>query len=144
MNHHHDTAPDTPRDPVCGMAVKPDSPHRLEHAGHSWHFCSAHCATKFTADPARYDGSATAAPAEDRDPVCGMTVKPDSPHRVEHGGRAWAFCSARCVDKFTADPARYDGSAQDAGARHDEPEPAPGTCTSARWIRKCARTIPAP
>ena len=50
-----------------------------------------------------------------RDPVCGMTVKPDSPHRVEHGGRTWRFCSARCAEKFAADPARYDGSRPDAG-----------------------------
>ncbi len=98
------------RDPVCGMTVKPDSPHHVEHAGHDWRFCSAHCATKFAADPARYDGSATPTP-EDRDPVCGMTVKPDSPHRVEHAGHDWRFCSAHCAMKFAADPARYGGSA---------------------------------
>ena len=113
------------RDPVCGMTVKPDSPHRVEHAGRDWLFCSAHCATKFAADPARYDGSAERA-AEDRDPVCGMTVKPDSPHRVEHAGRTWRFCCARCAEKFTADPARYDGSAPASGHVHEEPAP-PGT-----------------
>src|SRR5690606_18823073 len=88
---------------------------------------SAHCAKKFAGDPSRYDGSATPPPSEDRDPVCGMTVKPDSPHRVEHAGRDWRFCSARCAEKFAADPARYDGSAPDAGAHHDEPAPPPGT-----------------
>src|SRR5690606_20599023 len=100
---------DTPplRDPVCGMTVKPDSPHRFEHGGRSWHFCSAHCVQKFAADPARYDGSAAPAPPEDRDPVCGMTVKPDTPHHLEHAGHTWRFCSARCVEKFSADPARY-------------------------------------
>ena len=95
------------------MTVKPDSPHRVEHGGRSWRFCSARCAEKFAADPARYDGSQS--PAGDRDPVCGMTVKPDSPHRVEHGGRSWRFCSARCAQKFAADPARYDGSQPPAG-----------------------------
>ncbi|MGJ4730168.1 heavy metal translocating P-type ATPase [Luteimonas sp. SDU101] len=98
------------RDPVCGMSVKPDSPHQVEHAGRTWRFCSAHCAKKFANDPASYGGSATPAP-QDRDPVCGMAVKPDSPHQVEHADRTWRFCSARCAEKFTADPARYDGSA---------------------------------
>src|SRR5690606_244588 len=45
----------------------------------------------------------------------------------EHAGRDWRFCSARCAEKFAADPARYDGSAPDAGAHHDEPAPPPGT-----------------
>ena len=113
------------RDPVCGMTVKPDSPHRVEHAGRTWRFCGARCATKFTADPARYDGSTAPAP-EDRDPVCGMTVKPDSPHRVEHAGRTWRFCCARCAEKFTADPARYDGSAPSgACCSHHGATPAP-------------------
>ena len=60
MNHHHETTPGTLRDPVCGMSVKPDSPHRVEHAGRTWRFCCARCAEKFAADPARYDGSAAA------------------------------------------------------------------------------------
>jgi len=42
-----------------------------------------------------------------RDPVCGMTVREDSPHRVEHGGHVYRFCSDRCREKFEQDPARY-------------------------------------
>jgi len=45
--------------------------------------------------------------APDKDPVCGMTVKPDSPHHAEHGGRTYRFCSARCRERFTADPRTY-------------------------------------
>ena len=41
------------------------------------------------------------------DPVCGMTVAPGGPHRHEHGGETYAFCSARCLEKFRAEPARY-------------------------------------
>ncbi len=42
------------------------------------------------------------------DPVCGMTVDPaTSPHRAEHDGRAFHFCSAGCRTKFIADPQRY-------------------------------------
>ncbi|NMG76969.1 heavy metal translocating P-type ATPase [Aromatoleum diolicum] len=41
------------------------------------------------------------------DPVCGMTVKPDSPHHTEFEGTEYRFCGAKCLDKFRADPARY-------------------------------------
>jgi P-type Cu+ transporter len=42
-----------------------------------------------------------------KDPVCGMTVKPDSPHRLDHGGRRYAFCGAGCLKKFREAPERY-------------------------------------
>ncbi|GAM97431.1 lead, cadmium, zinc and mercury transporting ATPase [alpha proteobacterium U9-1i] len=41
------------------------------------------------------------------DPVCGMTVKADTPHRVMHEGEEVLFCSAGCKAKFEADPAKY-------------------------------------
>ncbi len=50
-NHTH--AP-TLRDPVCGMSVKADTPHRLQHDGEEVLFCSASCKAKFAADPAKY------------------------------------------------------------------------------------------
>jgi cation transport ATPase/YHS domain-containing protein len=42
-------------DPVCGMQVDPqgDGP-RLQHAGHSFWFCSEHCLQRFQADPAAF------------------------------------------------------------------------------------------
>ncbi len=46
------------------------------------------------------------------DPVCGMTVDPHAtPHRAEHQGRPYYFCSAGCRGKFAADPHRYLGGA---------------------------------
>ena len=48
------TAASTLIDPVCGMTVKPDSPHHAKHAGTEFRFCSAGCRTKFIADPAKY------------------------------------------------------------------------------------------
>ncbi|GMV31459.1 MAG: copper-translocating P-type ATPase [Rhodanobacteraceae bacterium] len=42
-----------------------------------------------------------------RDPVCGMTVADDSPHRATHAGIDYRFCSARCRERFTAEPGRY-------------------------------------
>jgi len=50
------------------------------------------------------------------DPVCGMTVRPDGPHRHEHAGTLYGFCSAGCLAKFRADPARYLEPSNDAEA----------------------------
>ncbi len=44
------------------------------------------------------------------DPVCGMTVDPETtPHHASHEGREWHFCSASCRTKFLAEPNRYLG-----------------------------------
>nr|WP_249138339.1 heavy metal translocating P-type ATPase [Caulobacter sp. S6] len=51
-----------------------------------------------------------AAPADGRilDPVCGMTVDPETtPHRLAWEGRRFFFCSAGCKTKFETDPQRY-------------------------------------
>jgi len=56
-----------------------------------------------------------------RDPVCGMIVKSTTPHRAEHAGHEVLFCSARCRDKFLADPSRYLAPP----APEPAPEPAP-------------------
>lgn len=44
---------------------------------------------------------------EMNDPVCGMTVQPDSSHHFEYRSTDYRFCSAKCRDKFAADPERY-------------------------------------
>jgi P-type Cu+ transporter len=43
----------------------------------------------------------------DTDPVCGMSVKPESPHHSELDGSTYRFCSAKCKTKFDADPQAY-------------------------------------
>jgi Cu+-exporting ATPase len=51
------------------------------------------------------------APAGAVDPVCGMTVDPTTTrHVAEREGRRWFFCSARCREKFIAEPARFAGA----------------------------------
>lgn len=57
------------------------------------------------------------------DPVCGMAVQPDSPHHTSFEDSEYRFCSAKCLDKFRADPARYLRPAAPAMAE----ESAPGT-----------------
>ena len=41
------------------------------------------------------------------DPVCGMQVDADSPHRYAFQGREFRFCCARCRDRFSAEPGKY-------------------------------------
>jgi P-type Cu+ transporter len=53
-------------------------------------------------------------PAPVNDPVCGMTVDPaTAEHRAEHAGHSYSFCSAKCRDKFTAEPERYVSAPHD-------------------------------
>ncbi len=52
--------------------------------------------------------AADAAPASRQvDPVCGMSVAADSPHRADHAGISYVFCCAGCAAKFRENPARY-------------------------------------
>ena len=60
-----------------------------------------------------------------RDPVCGMTVSAESPHRDLHDGVTYHFCSAGCLAKFRANPEKYLGSAR--------PEAHVQLAPSARW-----------
>ena len=55
------------------------------------------------ADPAAPDAAVLV-----EDPVCHMRVNPhETPHRAEHDGRTFYFCSARCRERFIAEPLRY-------------------------------------
>ncbi|MFE9882888.1 YHS domain-containing protein [Streptomyces sp. NPDC005784] len=62
--HHHPASQsngDSPvADPVCGMQVDKATAteHRQTENG-TYHFCSAHCATTFDADPDRYTAPTT-------------------------------------------------------------------------------------
>ncbi len=48
------------------------------------------------------------APVTVKDPVCGMSVDPArTQHELSHDGQTFSFCSAGCLSKFRADPARY-------------------------------------
>ncbi len=75
------------------------------------------------------------------DPVCGMQVDPaTSQHRAQHDGENYHFCSARCRERFVADPNKYlsPSSAEpdpaQAGAIYTCPmhpeirQTGPGTC----------------
>ena len=72
-----------------------------EHASHG-HASHPHTADQNNGDSAAGAHSCCAGktddhPAKVRDPVCGMTVKPESPHRFDHAGREPAFAGRRCA-----------------------------------------------
>ena len=92
--------PATVKDPVCGMTVDPaKTPHHAAHGGSAYHFCSAGCLAKFTANPAQYlsdvrpqtpvaaRGAMWTCPMHPeirRDgpgtcPICGMALEPEEP-----------------------------------------------------------------
>jgi Cu+-exporting ATPase len=109
---HHESEADIPedeviKDPVCGMTVKPDSPLRHEYGGKTYLFCNPKCLAKFSAAPEKYLFGGVTDTGEIKDPVCGMTMKPDSPLRHEHGGKTYLFCNPKCQAKFSADPEKY-------------------------------------
>ncbi len=46
----------------------------------------------------------------EKDPVCGMQVKPDqATPRSDYGGQAYYFCCASCKQKFDQNPQSYAG-----------------------------------
>ena len=106
--HAEDASADTGvlKDPVCGMSVTAETPHRFEHLGQRYYFCSAKCRAQFAAEPDKYltsigvpvAAAATAAPValpgtiytcpmhpeirRDRPgtcPICGMALEPLMP-----------------------------------------------------------------
>jgi len=102
--HRHDDAPAVGKagahlvnDVVCGMTVNAEAtPHRADHQGQIYYFCSAGCRTKFIADPQHYLGAQATAPEPMPEgavytcpmhpgvrqagpgpcPICGMALEP--------------------------------------------------------------------
>lgn len=114
--------------------------HGCSHSGHGQAGAepAGHAHRQVVA--AEHKATATSAAAL-IDPVCGMTVKPDSPHHATHDGVDYRFCSAGCRTKFVADPAKYLAPAAvdhepglPAGTQYTCPmhpeivRDAPGTC----------------
>ena len=94
-------------DPVCGMTVKPDTQLRFAYRDKTYLFCNPKCLAKFSANPEKYLYGNVGKGGEIKDPVCGMTVEPDSPLRYEHEGKIYLFCNPKCQAKFSTDPERY-------------------------------------
>ncbi|BBO30957.1 heavy metal translocating P-type ATPase [Lacipirellula parvula] len=84
-------------------------------------------------------------PPQVLDPVCGMTVNPATAKlHAEHAGQTYYFCSRGCLEKFTADPAKYldpsrakteagHGSCCHGGESKRMPKPAGGHAASGQY-----------
>ncbi len=94
-------------DPVCGMTVKPDNTLRHDYQGKTYLFCNPKCLAKFSAMPEKYIFGGVTESGAIKDPVCGMTVKADSPLRHDYRGKTYLFCNSKCLSKFSADPEKY-------------------------------------
>jgi Cu+-exporting ATPase len=108
---HHDNAP---ADAAAHVASEGDTCHcgHHDHAeghGHEHHHADAghdhpHAAAGHGA-PTQAGGAAAHLA---KDPVCGMDVDPHTAkHRTEYRGRTYYFCSARCRERFEAEPQKY-------------------------------------
>jgi P-type Cu+ transporter len=56
------------------------------------------------------DSQAGGAGARDpmlKDPVCGMTVRPDARFHTAFGGQTYLFCCQGCLDRFVKEPAKF-------------------------------------
>lgn len=83
-----------------------------------------------SAHSVRSDGNAGA-----KDPVCGMTVDPQSAkHSHAHEGQKYFFCSSGCEKKFTANPAQYLQTKKASPA--EAPEGTIYTCPMHPQVRK--------
>lgn len=119
-------------DPICGMTVDPAmAAGRYEYKGQTYYFCATSCLDRFRADPEKALSKASAplitiplspparkplpmmmpaapAAAGALDPVCGMTVQPETAAGSHmHAGKTYYFCAASCLTKFKTDPDYY-------------------------------------
>ena len=98
-------------------------------------------ATEPKAAHARHHGHEPPSAGGATDPVCGMSVDPATArHRAGYAGREYFFCSARCRERFVAEPGRFVGdkpAPPAAAGKHDvdlpdasrdRARPAPGNC----------------
>ncbi|HLG90220.1 MAG TPA: heavy metal translocating P-type ATPase [Alphaproteobacteria bacterium] len=87
-----------------------------------------HAHTHHEAEPHACCSGHKPAAAEAHDPVCGMSVDPaTAKHRLSHEGRDYFFCSARCLEKFRADPHAY------LHRDHHQPPVPPPSAGKMRW-----------
>ena len=101
MTHQHpeQSSASADKDPVCGMAVSPDTKLRYEYHDHTYLFCNPKCQAKFQADPEKYlnpqpvqtppapKGAMYVCPMDPEVrqdhpgacPKCGMALEPETP-----------------------------------------------------------------
>lgn len=100
--------------------------------------CSHHHHGEPQAHPHHAHAHGADAPAAKlvKDPVCGMTVNPETAkHSTMYAGQTYYFCRAGCREKFEADPQRYL-SPEGTAPAEDVPEGTIYTCPMHPEIRQ--------
>jgi len=121
-------------DPICGMTVEPaKAAGTFIHEGKTYYFCSKGCLQKFIAqtqgvppsglveigreqkETVSHGAMEATAGGEFVDPVCGMTVAPEtSAGKFDFEGETYYFCSTSCLNKFKQNPASFlDGKKEE-------------------------------
>ena len=102
-----------------------------DHHGHTGHRHHDHASSHERPDDAHAAGV--------KDPVCGMTVDPQTAeHRASHAGRSYFFCSDKCRSTFEARPAAYLAQEVAATPPQQQPEGTIYTCPMHPQIRRPA------
>ncbi|MGE0022216.1 MAG: heavy metal translocating P-type ATPase [Hyphomicrobium sp.] len=98
--------------------------HEHGHGKHGSPCCQHGAEPKHAAQAHHDHGAPDAGARAVKDPVCGMTVDPHTAkHHATHNGKTTYFCSARCREKFVANPGQYIDPEQAKA----EAAPPPGT-----------------
>ncbi len=94
-------------DPVCGMSVAADTPHRTVHDDTEFLFCSSGCLTKFQEQPARYlEGAPDEAVPDGHEPVAGrIHTCPMHPEVRQEGPGSCPKCGMSLDQEIVALPA---------------------------------------
>jgi Cu2+-exporting ATPase len=110
-------------DPVCGMQVRADTPHRATFEGREYLFCCAGCRASFVAAPARYLHKSGG------QPVTWHAERPHAPHARARGRPVPVKISATQAGPAAASASPPTGAATYTCPMHPEIRQAgPGSC----------------
>jgi Cu+-exporting ATPase len=103
-------------DPVCNITIDTeDAVATSTYKGTTYYFCAKSCREDFDKNPEQFLGKETVSVTEEeslaeevKDPVCGMTVNPETTNLTyDHKGKTYFFCCEHCLEKFRKDPENY-------------------------------------
>src|SRR5262245_25338005 len=141
--HRREHAPSAPaatlpRDPVCGMSVSQDTPHRYLHNGTEFLFCCAHCRERFIKDPGAFLTS-----QKPKEQLVGITLGPLPPVKPPSAGE-WTCPMHPEVVRNAPGSCPICGMALEPrypGAAHEEENPELKDMTRRFWFA-AALTLP--
>ncbi len=101
-------------DPICGMTVSPETAAAsVEHDGEIVYFCAVGCKDKFLDQvKEKSKTESTDKQKEYIDPVCGMTVTPETAvakYEPMDGSETVYFCAEGCKNKYVSQLEKGDG-----------------------------------